>query len=267
MRNSKTNAPVRMLGRALLVYSAVMLGAHSSAQAETVDQAYAKALQSYYAGNYDDAVVELERVAAIPMHNEDLYYNLGCSYFRVNKLGPAIYNFERALIVAEGADDARFNLKTARAAVAAKVKDVLKGGEGGPWWHAATRILSLRGFKILFLTLWWTALAALLGLRFIAPGPGRTGLIASAALVWLLTLGCGALLAGRHYLQSSLRQEGIILPDRVVVREGPTPRTKETFKLHAGLRVSLRQEENGWIRIRLPNGLEGWIQKQSLGRL
>lgn len=237
-----------------------------TAQAETVDQAYAAALKSYYAGNYGEAVAGLERVAAIPMHHEDLYYNLGCSYFRLDKLGPAIYNFERALALAEGAEDAEFNLKTARAAVNAKVKDVLKGAEGGPWWETLSRALPLGGFKVMFLLLWWLALALFFGLRFMAPGAGRTGMIATGALVWLLTVFCGALLAGRLYLNANVRQ-GIILPDRVVVHEGPAPGTKETFKVHAGLRVSLRSEENEWIRIRLPNGLEGWIQQQSLGRL
>jgi SH3-like domain-containing protein len=51
------------------------------------------------------------------------------------------------------------------------------------------------------------------------------------------------------------------------VREGPDPAAKVSFRLHAGLRVRLQASLNGWTRIRLPNGLVGWVPDGEVGRL
>ena len=235
-------------------------------RAETVDEAYSRALHDYYAGRYEKAALGLERILALPMDHEDVHYNLGCAYFRLGKLGPAIYHFERTLLLDSAADDARFNLETSRALLAARVKDEIKGAAGDPWWAKAVSQLSLRNWSILFLALWWGTLGILFALRFIHPGPARAGLIAGNSFLGLLTVLCALLLAGRLYLGTRIPM-GIVLPDKIEVREGPDAATKVSFRLHAGLRVRLQAQEDGWTRIRLANGLEGWVPIGEIGML
>jgi len=38
-------------------------------------------------------------------------------------------------------------------------------------------------------------------------------------------------------------------------------------QIHAGLRVRLLERDQDWLRIRLANGLEGWLRDQDVGRL
>lgn len=97
-----------------LVLLVALTTATTPARAETVEQAYAGALKSYYAGKYQAAVQALERLVALPLHHEELFYDLGCAYFRLGRLGPAIYNYERALALDAGFEDARYNLDLAR---------------------------------------------------------------------------------------------------------------------------------------------------------
>ncbi len=236
------------------------------ASAETLDQAYDLALKDYYAGRYEKAVEGFTRILGVPTEHEDLHYNLGCAYYRLDKLGPAIYHFERALTLAPNFEDARFNLKTSRAAMARRVKDELKGATDAPWWVRLVNMLSLQTWSILFLALWWLSLGILLLLRYLNLGPARSGLIAGNCFTGLMTLACGVLLAGRIYLGAGV-PVGIVLPDGMKVREGPSSSTKVTFTLHAGHRVRLQAREKGWVRIRLPNGLEGWVPDEQVGAL
>ena len=60
---------------------------------------------------------------------------------------------------------------------------------------------------------------------------------------------------------------GVILPDEVAVHEGTAASTKKLFHLHAGLKVRLIGEDSGWARIRLANGLEGWLERDLIGSL
>ena len=60
---------------------------------------------------------------------------------------------------------------------------------------------------------------------------------------------------------------GVVLPDEVAVKEGADPNYRTSFEVHAGLRVRLLDREQDWVRIRLANGLEGWVRDGALGRL
>ncbi len=238
-----------------------------AAAAETVDQAYDRALKEFYAGKAAKAVASLERIRAIPLENEDLSYNLGCAYFKLGKLGPAIFHFERALALDPSSEDAAFNIETSRALAATKVADKLKGADRESAWVRAVRLLSTGTWTVSFLALWWATFALILVIRFLQPGPLRAGLLVGDVFIGLITLLCAGMLLGRVYLDRRVTQ-GIVLPDRLEVREGPNATTKSTFKLHAGFKVRLQTKPSGgWVRIRLPNGLEGWVPRDKIGVL
>ena len=255
-----------MNARAAALLALISVAAPSPAAAETVQEAYAGALEHYYGGRYKEAVAGFQRVLAIPLEHPDLRYNLGCAHFRLGQHGRAIYNFERALALDPGAEDAAFNLKTVRALVAGKVKDELKGATRQPLWVRTVGLMSAGGWATLFLSLWWLTLGILFLLRFIGPGPARSGLVAGNSFFALLALVCGALLFGRAHFDRHVTT-GIVLPESVEVREGPDAGTRTSFRLHAGLKVRVQARDNGWIRIRLPNGLEGWVSRGDVGIL
>ncbi len=251
---------------ALVLLVAALWGAPAAAAAETLQQAYARALQEHYAGKYDKAIESMERILAVPMESADLHYNLGCAYFRLGKLGPAIFHFERSLALDGSGEDARHNLAASRAVAATRVTDQLKGAARESWWVRAVQTLGARTWTVIFLVLWWLTLGLVLALRYVAAGPLRAGMVAGTAFLGLVTFTSGLLFLGRvHHDRAVVK--GIVLPDKLEVREGPSDSAKATFKLHAGFKVRLQARAEGWVRIRLPNGLEGWAQKRDIGVL
>ena len=62
-------------------------------------------------------------------------------------------------------------------------------------------------------------------------------------------------------------EQAIVLPDSTQVKEGPDPNYTGLFSVHAGLRVRITEKEQDWVRVRLANGLEGWLREADLGRL
>jgi hypothetical protein len=235
-------------------------------RAATVDQEYQKSLNQYYAGNYQKAIEGFSWILGLPMEHADLHFSLGCAYFRLGKLGHAIYHFERALQLHSGDEDALYNLETVRSIVATQIKDQLKGATKEPFWIRAVSILSQGTWAVLFLVLWWLSWGVLFLLRYISPGAARAGIVAGGSFAGLLAVFCGVLLAGQIYLSERVVQ-GIVLPERVEVREGPNSGTKATFKVHAGLKVRVQGSDGQWMRIRLANGLEGWVPRRQIGVL
>src|ERR1017187_4694932 len=67
--------------------------------------------QLYDAGKFAEAAAAYEKIEPKTAH---VYYNLGNAWFRLNKLGPAVFNYERARKLAPRDPDILANLKFAQ---------------------------------------------------------------------------------------------------------------------------------------------------------
>jgi GNAT superfamily N-acetyltransferase len=241
------------------LFSSLAWGADTEIAASK-DATFRRANDAYFHGRYQEAVDAYEQVAALGVVSDDLFYNLGNAYLKAGQLGPAIYNYERALELDPSQDDARFNLGVAREAARKKGEDRLAGVEAQPLWMRIAGQVTVNWASWLFLGLYVALFTLLIVLHFVQPGFLRVGMWAGLAFLGLATLVGGALLGARLYLADRVEQ-AIVLPDVVQVKEGPDPNYQAVFGVHAGLRVRVTEKEQDWVRIRLANGLEGWVRR------
>jgi tetratricopeptide (TPR) repeat protein len=255
---------VRLL--AVLVVVAATLAA--PARADVIDEAWKRGNDAYFRGDYPAAMaayVELDRQG---IASADLYYNLGVAAFRMGELGRSIWAFERAVALEPEAEDARFNLLQARKLAARRAVDKIEGSEGDAWWIRAVTALTVSTQTWLFLAFYFAFFLVLLLLRRLRRRGAedlRAPLGAAAAILGLCAALGGALLLGRAALVRI--PFAIVLPEEVAVKEGADPNYRTSFAIHAGLKVRLLDREQDWVRIRLANGLEGWVKDSTVGRL
>ena len=251
---------------AVAVAAAMAVGGPAAAQSS-----FSEANDAFQRGDYREAVRHYETLVQAGIRNEALFYNLGNAYFRLaaeedDKLGHAIYYYERALRVAPGFEDAQFNLGVAREAVQNKVTDRLHEAEGDPFWVRVVTTFSIAHLTVAFLALNALFFAALVGLRFMATGFARTGLLVGTVFVAIAGAAAGLLLWG-HVMFVDHVDVAIVLPDEARLREGPDQARTDRGQVHAGLRVHLVDREPGWVRVRLANGHEGWLPEDAVGEL
>jgi tetratricopeptide (TPR) repeat protein len=247
----------RLLAVALLLWPA-------AAGAQAIDQAWKRGNDATFKGDYDTALAaytELDRQGIV---SADLFYNLGVAHYRKGDLGRAIWSFERAVGLDPDAEDARFNLTQARKLAARRATDKLEGTERDPLWIRAVTALPTSTQTWVFLVL-YLGCFALLFIRRRAAEDHRAPLGAAAALLGVGAAVMGLMLFGRATLDRL--PFGIVLPAEVAVKEGADPNYRTSFDVHAGLKVRLFDQEHDWVRVRLANGLEGWVPDDSVGRL
>jgi tetratricopeptide (TPR) repeat protein len=252
----------RVLAGALLLV--VSLAALSPARADRVDEAWKRGNDAYLHGDYDAAVAAYEELDRQGVVSADLYFNLGDAYQRKGSLGRAIWAFERAAALEPDDEDVRYNLEQTRQLVARQTHDKIEGEDRDPVWIRVVTMLSPSTETWLFLALYLGFFAALFARRR-ASEDGRPALNAAAAILGVAAAIAGGALAGRASLQRV--PFGVTLPDVVAVKEGADVNYKTGFQVHAGLRVRLLERDQDWLRIRLANGLEGWVRAQDVGRL
>lgn len=230
------------------------------------DATFRRGNDAYFNGHHQEAIDAYEQVAALGVVSQDLFYNLGNAYFKAGQMGPAIYNYERALELDPAQEDVRFNLGVAREAVKKKGEDRLSGTEKQPVWMRIGDEVTVNWASWIFLGFYVALFVLLIFLHFTQPGFLRVSMWAGVAFVGIAAVASGVLLGLRLYLADRVEQ-AIVLPDVVQVKEGPDPNYQSVFGVHAGLRVRATEKEQDWVRVRLANGLEGWIRERDLGRL
>lgn len=234
------------------------------ARADRIDEAWQRGNEAYLRGEYAEARTAYEQLDRQGVVSADLFYNLGSVYYRQNELGRAIWAFERAAALDPGAEDVGFNLGQARKIAARQAVDKIEGAQGEPVWIRVVTAITTSTQTWLFLTLYLACFAVLFWRRRVSD-ENRSAVGAVAALLGLGAALAGTLLVGRAALDRI--PFGIVLPEQVAVKEGADTSYRTSFQIHAGLRVRLLEREHDWVRIRLANGLEGWIEDDGVGRL
>ena len=240
------------------------------AHADRLDDAWKSGNDAYLRGDYAAAVTAYEQLDRQQVVSAELAFNLGNAYYRKGQLGPAIWSWERALVLDPDQDDARYNLEQARKVVATRVHDKLEGADRDPAWMRVVSLLPASTELGLFGALYLAFFAALaLRLRARRAGGPEEGHAAAwtavAAILGVTAALAATLLVGR--LAMNRLPVGVVLPDQVSVKEGADSNYKTSFDIHAGLRVRLLEQDQEWVRIRLANGLEGWVRDRDVGRL
>ena len=258
------NADIRRAGTWLLAGTLLLALPAREVRADLLDEAWKRGNDAYFRGDFAGAIAAYEQLDRQNVVSSDLYYNLGVAHFRQGSLGRAIWSFERTLAVDPDDEDARFNLAQARKLAERRVLDKIESAEREALWIRIATLLTASTETCIFVGL-YLGCFVLLFLRRRAADDSRAALTAGAAILGTGALLAGVLLLGRMNLDRI--PFGIVLPDMVAVKEGADAAYRTSFEVHAGLRVRLLDRDQDWVRVRLANGLEGWLRAEDVGRL
>lgn len=233
------------------VCSALQASHFASLKAEA-DSAFAKE-------NYEEAADLYETIAAEVSH-PDIYYNLGCTYYRLNDMAHAVLNFERAFILNPGNDDVRFNLNMARS----KTVDRITPKHEiffVTLFRNITNSFNLQQWAIICIVFFVIALFSL-GLFFLSDRYHiRKYSFYTGILFILLVVFCNI----SAYYQRDIvenRNSAIIMSTSITVKSTPSESGNELFVLHEGTRVEITDNSmKEWCEIELADGKKGWIPR------
>ena len=66
---------------------------------------FSQANEAYNKGKYTKAIELYEKIEKTGNVSESLYFNLANSYYKIQKIAPSIYNYEKALTLAPNDQD------------------------------------------------------------------------------------------------------------------------------------------------------------------
>ncbi|MEW5739565.1 MAG: SH3 domain-containing protein [Myxococcota bacterium] len=236
---------------------ALALGQYTAQEAQAL---FVEANDAYYRGDLAAAQAKYEKLLEAGLGGPDVLFNLGTTHLAKGELGPAVLYLERARRLADD-DDIEANLAVARE----RQGDQVVGADTSrPFLERLADALDERVVSVGFLAAAWLCFASWLVFRRKVEGRLVWGLLTGALFLTSGTLGAGV---GVHAYVRHRIIEAVVMPPTAKVREFPGDAARVSFEVHAGLKVRVMEESGKFARIRLPNALEGWTEKEGLVEL
>ena len=221
---------------------------------------YAQASDSYSKEDYAAAAEGFQKLLDHGFGGPDVLFSLGTARLAEGKLGEAVLSLERARRL-KGGEDIEANLAVARSR---QLDQVVGEKASEPFLERV--VLATREPLVSwgFLCSWLLAF----GLLFAAGRVGtyRTLLRVGAAVSLLVALGAGLVVLA-HVEVATSRGEGVVVAHELKARELPREAAKVAFEVHEGLLVRVLERSGRFLRIQLPNGLEGWAEREGVTEL
>ena len=219
--------------------------------------------QRYQTGDFDGALAQYQQILGQELESGELYYNIGNTYFKMGRLGPAILSYERARRLMPSDDDLLANLELARSMtvddIAARPDFWLFRAIG--WWVG---LLPQPVLAWLVALAYLATMAAIILVILRPTGPLRTWLRRMALAGTVVTLVFALNLIIRE-LGISAAETAVIMDDEVAVQSAPSDDTElQIFSVHEGTKVSIDRRSDTWAEIVLEDGKVGWIRAEQL---
>ncbi len=216
----------------------------------------------YQNGKYKEAVVAYESILKSKQHSAELYYNLGNCYYKLNKVAPAIYNYEKALVLNPDDADVINNLKFAQKRTIDEIKVVPKVGFAkllrdftGIYPYNTWAWISI-GFSVLFLL-------AFVGYYFSAfTQTKRIFFFGMFLFLVFLVISVAAALFEKSHWENE--RPAVVFADIAEVYSEPQKASSAVVVLHEGTKVFVIETVSKWKKIQLTDGTEGWIDMQAI---
>ncbi len=239
---------------ALCVFiAAALYGCDALAQ----EGAFYKGNEFYKEGEYDKAIGEYKSVIKSGYNSGNLYYNLGNAYFKKGELGRAILNYERAARLIPRDADLEANYRHARTLMESSALSPPR-----PWPARFLHNISSR-FTVneitLVLSAAYAAITILLMISVFAREKRRL-FVAAACLAVVVGLG-GFSLRERARLMG---REAVIIEESGEAKFEPFERGTTHFTVYEGMKAEVLQKNDGWRKIRRPDGKIGWVKSSAL---
>ncbi|MEK6553223.1 MAG: tetratricopeptide repeat protein, partial [Bacteroidota bacterium] len=233
--------------------------------AQTPDELMKNANKFYQEGQFEQAVQTYQKILGQGFVSEAVYYNLGNAYFKSGKLGYAIYCYEKGLKLEPNDEDLSYNLRIAQARTFYKITELPKLFIIA-WWEGLVTSLSISAWSFIVILVFWILLISIAVYYFARNARFQRISFLSSSISLAVLIVAVVLLFARVNREAATNY-GILLQQTYSVKVSPDVKGTDAFVIHEGIKFSIEDHVNDWVKIRLVYGKIGWIQKNVFGQI
>ena len=214
--------------------------------------------KAYNESNFQEAISAYERILDSGVHSTELYFNLANAYYKLNRIAPSIYYYEKALQLSPNDKEIKSNLAFAQNMTIDAIEVIPEVG--------LSKIF--KGFVNTFSFDVWASISVILVIVFVLLFLGYYFSQATAKKRLAFVVSSGSLIvavvalffAFQKFEYDRKDQPAIVFAQESEVKTDPNLRSEIAFVLHEGTKVQvLEHYQENWTKIKLSDGKTGWI--------
>ncbi len=221
------------------------------------DSLFTIANQDYANQDYSLAIDKYQNILSSEIESSELYYNLGNSYYRINEIHQAIYNYEKSLKLNPNFTEAKENLELCNLLLIDKI-DKMPELFYKTYYKKLKKLFPKKWWKTTSLILIWSFIIIYL-IKIITNR--NFNFLQNIILVFSLLF----FVIYQDISNDSLEnKEAIIFSQVIDIMSAPSEKANKLFTLHIGTKVKIKDQIENWVNISLDNGNKGWVALKHL---
>ncbi|MEZ7875751.1 MAG: SH3 domain-containing protein [Polaribacter sp.] len=234
----------------------------NSISGQNADSLFVSANELYRNGAFEEAIKKYKEIETLDSVSSELFLNLGNAHYKLNKVGPTIFYYEKALKLDPLNTDVKNNLIFAQRLALDNIKEVPKT-IFQKFNKNYLQILSFDEWAIVVVL--FSFLTAILFLLFyFGYAPTKKRIYFSTSLFSFILLLFVVFITYNQYNQAKNKKEAIVFAEKTAIRNAPTLNSEEVFILHEGAKVIVLDAIDNWKKIKLADGKQGWIISEEI---
>ncbi len=229
------------------------------------EEHFNKGVDLYNNGNYNEAIIEFKEIIKNGEHSENLYFNLGNAYYKLNDIANSIYYFEKALKLNLKNKDVLNNLAFSQNMLIDKIEK-LPTNQVSEFLNSISETLNVNQWLALGITLLYLFLITFMLYFFNSKSVSKKNYFTAFSILFLFSL-ISIFVGFNKFEKQKFYFEAIIFENKIDFRTEPNYRSEILFNLHEGTKVVIKEELNDWALVEIADGNKGWIELQSIKKI
>jgi len=224
--------------------------------------AFEKGNQFYAKENYEAAISTYESVVKSGKQSAELYFNLANCYYKLHKVAPAIYNYEKALLLSPNDAELKINLDFARKMAIDDIKVIPKVGFNkllinftSKYHYDAWAWISVGfafAFLLFFIGYYFSEKTVLKRIFFIG------------MFLWFVAIVITTTSGFYEKNRNDNEKPAIVFAETAPLKSEPKSGGQDTTVLHEGTKVYIIESIANWKKVELTDETTGWIEENSI---
>ena len=219
---------------------------------------------AYNGGNYSLAVEKYEAILAQKQHSAALYFNLGNTHYRLGNVAESVYYFEQAKKMQPLDKAIKNNAEFANNMTLDSI-EVLPQTQLDALLQSILISFSLNQWAKIVLGLAWLTLVFFVLYRFSQQMHFKRIFFILGCVVLFITL--ISLVLTQTKQKEGKQTKAVVFDQEIEIWAEPNKRADILFLLHEGTTLEVLSDLEGWSKIKLANGSEGWIENTAIKAL
>ena len=224
--------------------------------------AFDKGNKYYEKENYQAAISSFESVLNSGKQSAELYFNLANCYYKLHKVAPAVYNYEKALLLSPNDSEIKTNLEFARKMAIDDIKVIPKVGFNKLFsdftskHHYDTWAWIAVGFAFLFLLFF-------VGYYFSQKTVFKR-IFFVGMFLWLVGIVLSSASGFYEKSRNANERPAIVFAETTPLKSEPKAGGQDATVLHEGTKVFIIESIANWKKVELTDETTGWIEDTSI---